>query len=185
MQTIIGIVGPIGSGKGVLSRYFEEHFNAVIISAPVLLKEILGLINIPTTRPNLQECAEFICETYGPHVLHAALLKRYVTPETKLVVIDGVRYVAQVDYYRSLPDTKFILLAVDAPPEVCYKRACQRNQYPGEGVVSFEQFQMICHHPVESQVPYLMRIADFRIDSTGTKEALVEAARALMGQILA
>ena len=106
---IVGITGPIGAGKGAVSRMLsEEGFEHLTISDS--LKEELERKNMALTRLNYQNVADDLRKQYGPGVLARFLLKKVL--RGKMYVVDGFRNPGEVEEFRNYGD--FVLVLVDS-----------------------------------------------------------------------
>lgn len=125
MRIIIGLTGTMNSGKGVVGEYLAtrgfEHF---ILSE--IIKDETSQKNLPLTRENLQDVGDILRKSRGPEVLAKLAFER---AKTDHILIDGIRNPGEINYIRSIltPDDKFLLLAVDAPLSLRFKRAKERK----------------------------------------------------------
>ena len=124
---VIGITGTLGSGKGVvrdlITRFLKIPFSCVVLSD--IVKEEVRKRGKPLTREILQEVGNDLRKEFGNHVLVELAVKR--VKEGNLL-IDGIRNPGEVDYLRKKFGKRFILIGVDAPPEIRFERIKRRGR---------------------------------------------------------
>jgi dephospho-CoA kinase len=184
LSTILALCGPIGSGKGTVTEYLKQWHNAYVLNAPQLLKELCDVIDAPCGRKNYQKMAVAIGEAFGGEFLLKPLLKRLPRPWPSLVIYDGIRYLAQDTYLRSLSEIKYILVSVDAPADLRYSRVHNRLQYSDESAISRGEFDANMLHPIEHDTPKLMKLAHYHLDNSGTQDGLFEQLQPIIAQII-
>jgi len=128
---LIGLTGTNGAGKGEAAAFFREHGFAYL-SLSDILREELGRRGEAVTRDNLIRTGNDLRRRFGPDVLARRVMER-VEGDT---VIDSIRHPAEVACFRE--NKGFILLAVDAPPEVRFERVRRRGR--DESAVTLEAF---------------------------------------------
>jgi dephospho-CoA kinase len=137
---IIGITGTMASGKGTVTKYLEAEYGFKHLSVRnYLMKELIRRENSilreeDVKRDDMVELANELRSKYGPDFIVEELYKQALNyPNT---VIESIRSVGEVLALREKPD--FFLLATDAPLEIRYERARERNGITDS--VSFEEF---------------------------------------------
>lgn len=169
-MTIIGITGHPASGKDMAAEYFtSKGFKHV--SMGDFLREMMKTKNIPTDRPHIREFVKEMRAVHG-NQYPADEMAKGITGNT---VISGFRNVAEVKTFREKFGNDFILLAIDAPLEVRYRRIYGRGRH-GDNI-SFEQFkeEEDRERREESgshEMDRVIEIADKTIENSGTKEEL-------------
>lgn len=128
---LIGLTGTNGSGKGEAAAFFINN-GFTYHSLSDLIREELQKKGEPITRNNLIRKGNSLREKYGPDILARKIMERVRAKS----VIDSIRNPQEVKYLKR--QKNFILLAVDAPPFVRYKRV--RNRGREESVSSFQEF---------------------------------------------
>lgn len=184
MSTIIALCGPIGSGKGTVTEHLEQWYGAHTLNAPQLLKELCNVVDVSYGRKNYQKMAVAIGEAFGGEFLLMPLLKRLPNPWPKLVVYDGIRYLAQDTHLRLLTGIKYILVSVEASADFRYERVSKRRQYADEAVLSREEFDNNMRHPIEHDTPALMKLAHYHLNNSGTEEVLFKQLEQVIGQFV-
>lgn len=112
MGYVIGVVGPIASGKSVLvDRLIDLGFINLRVSSEI--KDIATKEGIPLERGPLQDLGDRLRRDHGEGYLAEQLVKR-IEPG-KNYVIDSIRNPGEIDVLRKVEG--FMLVGFDAPIE--------------------------------------------------------------------
>jgi dephospho-CoA kinase len=160
----IGLTGTNASGKGEAAKFFVKH-GYDYISLSDFIREELKKNSIKITRDNLILTGNQLRKKYGPDIL-AQMAVNKIRGKT---VIDSIRNVQEIEYIRN--HTEFILLSIDAPPEVRFQRAKKRGRH--ESVDTLEEFMEIekkemTNKNKSQQLKKCMDTTDFKIINQGT-----------------
>lgn len=172
LPRIIGIVGPVRAGKTTVSRYLSVEYGYRLASNSELLEAILKILCISPSRKNLGSLGNALFETFGNDVIARA--RRAYLNEGKPVgkerlVVDGIRYIEEVEIYRSEPS--FRLVAVTADLQDRFRRACISKSKDGD--ITLQSFAGQKNDRSERQVPRLMSLADATLHNTGSKSDIL------------
>ena len=135
-RNIIGLVGPIASGKQILADYFKENGFSYISLSDEVRKET-NRRGLAVIRANLQDVGNALRREFGNDIL-ARRAMAVVDPEVNLLVIDSIRNFAEMEYLRKNLPIKII--GVDAPCELRLERYLARARERHEDMVSEEDF---------------------------------------------
>lgn len=178
---IIGYVGENCSGKDTSVKFVEmelgHHYSIVHHRFSDILVDTLKIWHLPITRENLQKLSPAMRQAYGNDVLANAVEKRVLATEADIINLGGIRWKdADVPLFRRFPNN--FLVYVTAPVEVRFERARLRSQqlggrtsYIGEGD-SLEKFLKAEKAITEIEIPEIGKLADFKIDNSGSLEEL-------------
>lgn len=160
-KTVIGIIGPIASGKDTAAEYISKKLGMPVFQTSGPLKEIANERGIPLARKDLILLSrELACERGEDH-LARTLLSRI---ENK-GIITGMREVAQISYLRK--NSKFILIAIDADQKTRFERLKSRKQIDeGKTFADFAANEK--EEDTSNNVQRLsecMKMADYRIEN--------------------
>lgn len=129
---LIGLTGTNGAGKGEVARFLRQKgFDYVSLSD--VIREELKNRGLEPSRDNLISCGNELREKFGP----SELARRAAAKITRPTVIDSIRNVREIEFFRQLGD--FVLVAVDAPVEIRFERVMRRGR--NESVRSLEDFK--------------------------------------------
>ncbi len=182
MKKVIGIAGNIGAGKGTITRYLIEKYGAKAVAYTNILKDVLDRLYLPNERKNLARLAEALRDAFGGDILSRVLEQDIQKKEAELVVFDGIRKKAELDYFKNKIDN-FIFVFVDAPMEVSYERLIKRGEKTDDNSKTFEEFKKDHQRPADKDVPKLKQYADFVIDNGGGLEETYRQINEMMAKI--
>jgi len=160
----IGLTGTNASGKGEAAKFFVKH-GYDYISLSDFIREELKKNSIKITRDNLIITGNQMREKHSPDILAQMAVNR-ITGKT---AIDSIRNIKEIEYIRN--HTEFILLSIDAPPEIRFQRAKKRGRH--ESVKTLEEFieiekKEMTNKNKRQQLKKCMDSADFKIINQGT-----------------
>jgi dCMP deaminase len=122
---IIGLTGTLASGKGVISEFLKER-GFVYFSLSDELRELAMERGIELTRENLQNLGNLMREERGVGFLAQLVCEKIKIKSIDKVVVDGIRNPGEILQLKKMPD--FVLISVDASPEIRFKRIQERNR---------------------------------------------------------
>ena len=165
---LIGITGTNGAGKGEVAAYFKKQ-GYTYFSLSDIIREKLHKNGKEMTRDNLIKMGNDLREKYGADILARLVLNKV----NNKAVIDSIRNPKEIQYLRK--QKTFILLAVDAPVALRYKRVEKRGR--NESASSLQEFikkeaEEITSHEKRQQLQNCMKMADYTIFNDSTIEEL-------------
>lgn len=170
-KKIIGLTGPIASGKGTVKKYIEEKYGGKDCRFSTALRDIANRIGVETNRTNLQTVSEMLRKYFGQNILAKIISNDVKGLDSDIIVIDGVRRLADIEYLKDIPG--FVLVKIDASPEIRYERMKKRNENKGDDQKTFEEF--LADHTrsdSDSEVPIVMSHASKALDNNGDLQNL-------------
>lgn len=180
---IIGVVGPIASGKSVLVEYLiDKGFINLRVSDEI--KEIATKRGIAHERGPLQNLGNELREKYGPGFLAERVMEK-IKPG-KNYVIDSIRNPGEIEIFRNMDE--FIVIGVDSPPEDRLRRIVSRNK-SGDPKTIEEIKDMDARDrgagekSSGQQVGACYDMSDYQLMNDGTMEALAEKISQLMANL--
>jgi len=120
---MIGVVGTIGSGKGVVCRYLKEKYRFRVVTMSNILRALARKNKIRISRESLQRIQDKYHEKYGLDYLINLAIKKI--KKSKNAAIDGIRTPTQVQVAKKA-GAKIIF--VDAKPEIRFERLKERRR---------------------------------------------------------
>lgn len=174
LMKIIGLVGPIASGKGAVAKYLEKK-GYQVFSLSSIVREEVAKKNIPETRKALQDMGDFLRKKYGGDVLAKRTLGKIKNSSFGKVVIDSIRNPLEVDFLKQKTD--MLLLGIVAPPDVRF-RFLQERKNPGDPS-TWENFLMaekrdrgVGQNSLGQQVDATLMRADLIVKNDGSLDDL-------------
>ena len=173
---LIGLTGTNGSGKGEAAAYFQKREYRYFSLSDLIRDELRKRGKAPT-RNNLIKMGNELRDKFGPDILARLVMKKVKDK----AVIDSIRNPNEVEYLRK--QKSFILLAVDAPVELRYKRAKKRGRE--ESASTLQQFiekekEEMTEREKGQQLQKCMDMADLVIINDGSLEDLYRKLEAIL-----
>ena len=181
-KIIIGLVGPIASGKGIISDYLKDRGFLFEKLSDRLRDECIkrGLM---VNRKNLQDVGNELRESHGSHILAQLTLEKYFGSGLP-ICIDGVRNPGEMDFIKN---SGGLIIAITAPEELRMKWYLERSKLRREDGATARDFIEANDRDLgknESQngqqVELCIKNSDYVIENIGTKEDLIEVVREVL-----
>jgi len=121
MQTVIALVGKIGSGKDEAATYLSKKLGWPVFKISDPLKQELKRQGREVNRENLATLGTTWSRQKGDDYLVRLALKKY----RGNLILSGPRQLGQIEYLKN--HTKLILVAIDASDQTRFERVCARG----------------------------------------------------------
>lgn len=167
-KIIIGFTGLIASGKDVCKKYLEDNYGASSHRFSSMLRDVLTRLYLPITRENMQNISLDLRRRFGEDVLAKVITADVKNDLTDIVVVDGIRRLADIKELKNL--TNFHLISIDADAKIRYSRVIMRQENIGDANKTFEEFINEESQEAESEIPKVMSEAQWTIDNNGSLE---------------
>ena len=126
-QLLLGIVGPLASGKGAVAEYLRSHYGFLSFTLSHLVHEELENRKIKNyTRQDLQNVGNELRTKYGDAVLAERAIAKFHNHRSTLVLIEGIRNPGEVKFLKQ--HKHFYLISVNADAKVRFSRLTFRNK---------------------------------------------------------
>lgn len=179
---VIGLAGPIGSGKGAVADFIVNKYDYERVVMGDLVREEAEKQGLQPTRDNLIRVSEQMRERNGQDYFIRKAIEKIRDEEWEKVVIDGIRLPLEIKEFRREfgDDIKFVL--VNAEPKVRFERMKKRGRpgFPN----TFEKFRE--HEKREWEKFDFKKTfskTDYEIGNNGAWEELEEKVDKLMEEI--
>lgn len=127
-RIIIGLTGDSSKGKGAVSEILKgKGFSYFSLSDRI--REQATLYKWSHDRKVLQDLGDKLREDFGSDILVRRTIEFPAFKHADLVVVDGIRHPAEIEYLRNVFDAKII--GVDMTDETAFARMKERNR-PGD-----------------------------------------------------
>jgi len=167
---VIGLTGPNASGKGEAGLYIKSKgFSYCSLSD--ILREEAKKSGIRPLREDLIRLGNELRRKNGPSYLALRAIERVGRPGN--YIVDSIRNPAEIEALRKMDD--FMLIGVDAPLEVRFKRGMERKR-PGDaetlqGFIEKEEKENTLDSE-NQQLKECLQMADVIINNDSTIEEL-------------
>lgn len=169
-KIVLGITGEIAGGKGTIAKYLMEKHSATSHRFSTALRDVANRMHLEETRENLQKISTIFRENFDDNILSRVIYEDVKNDDNNLIVIDGVRRMADIEFLKKLPGFK--LVYVDAQMKIRYERITKRGENADDNAKTFEEFEKDHQREAELQIKDLKDKADVVIDNNGTFDDL-------------
>jgi len=180
---IIGITGTLGAGKGTVVDLLKKRGFLHYSARKLITEEILER-GLEVNRDTLVEIGNELRQKNSPSYIAEKLFAK-ASKEDSNCVIESLRTLGEIETLKKKGD--FFLLAVDASPEIRYKRV--RNRKSETDLVSFEKFmederrEMTSADINKQNLKTCIEMADAKIINDGTFEELERDVEMLLDKL--
>jgi dephospho-CoA kinase len=169
-KIIIGVTGTFCAGKDTVADYLVEK-GFFYLSLSDLVREECLRRKCYNGRDDLIRVANELRQNNGYGILAKMALEK--VKEKEKIVIGSIRNPGEVEEFKK--NTNFLMINVDAPIEIRYKRAQQRGKVDDE--VSFEKFKAQEDferkgNDSQQQLDKVASMANYTVINDGTIEEL-------------
>ena len=124
-RKVIGVVGPMASGKGVVIDQLKEY-GFQIYSLSDILRQTASLIQLPPNREILQDIGDLLRKHAGNGVLAERTVALINQTSDSDIGIDSIRNPVEMQILSEILSARFI--GVDATLERCFENMRIRNR---------------------------------------------------------
>jgi dephospho-CoA kinase len=164
-KIIFGFTGLISSGKGTAAAYLEKKYGASTYRFSTTLRDLLDLLYLPHTRDNLQDISTILRKQFGEDLLAKTMARNVESDKKNIIVVEGIRRLADIDYLAKLPG--FVLVEIKADAKIRYERLTKRNENQDDKEKTFAEFLADHEKEAENSIPEVISHATEHVDNTG------------------
>jgi dephospho-CoA kinase len=135
-----------------------------------MLRDVLDRLYLEQNRENMQKLSTVIRRNFGEDSLAKVIYEDLSKLNSEVMVLDGVRRLADIKYLKELPGFKLAYIETDIKKR--YERISKRGENTDDLQKSFKEFKKEHEGEAESQIKDLKNWADFFIDNNGTFDEL-------------
>jgi len=182
---IIGITGTLGAGKGTIVDYLVSRRGFLHFSVRDFIKDEIILRGMPVDRDSMVVVANSLRAANSPSFIVDQLYEQ-AAKTGQNCVIESIRTLGEVVSLRAKGN--FVLLAVDADPDLRYGRIKTRNSETDH--VTFSTFlenerrEMDSDDPNKQNLRQVIRQADITLSNNGSMEELISQVENALSGIL-
>lgn len=179
LMKVIAFVGYPLSGKSTASQVARELGLQVVVMGDAVREEALRR-GLELKDENLGKIATELREKEGMDAVAKRCIPkiRELLMEHGVVVVDGIRGVAEIERFKKAFGDDFILIAIESPPEVRFERAKLRKR--SDDVSSLEELRERDRREESWGLKEAMEMADFTVENTGSYEDFVDKVKQIL-----
>jgi len=170
MKIILGLAGEMASGKGTVAKYVMAKYGAKSFRFSTMLRDVLDRLSLEQSRNNLQILSTILRQNFGEELFARVIAEDVKKAVDEVIVIDGVRRLADIKYLKEIPQFKLAYLEADMQKR--FERIIKRGENSDDAKKTFEDFKKAHEDESELQIKDLKNHADFLIDNNGAYEDL-------------
>jgi len=178
VKKLILITGMSGSGKTTLADMFREDGFSVLTMGDVI-RGLAAERGLEPTPEVLGSIARGIREEHGDTAVAVKCVERLRDMEEPVVVIDGIRSLAEVDVFRG--SFEGLIVAVHASPEMRYERLRGRGR--SDDPQDLSTFRERDLRELGFSLGWAIALADHMIINEGTLENFSESYKGLLSRL--
>ncbi len=175
------IAGMPGAGKSIVTSIASEMGIPVVTMGDVVREEA-SRRGLEPTLANLLRVADELRCTYGPHAIAMLTLKKVQSLDTCAVMIDGVRSLNEVEYFRHKLSCHVVIMAIHASPRTRFERLLKRGR-PGDPK-NWDEFRERDIKELSWGLGNVIALADIMLVNEGRLEEFISSVRNLLRQVL-
>lgn len=164
-KLILGIAGEMASGKGTIAKHVTVEHKASTRRFSTILRDLLDRVYLDQTRENISTISTILRKSFGEDLLAKAMYHDTQNDDHEIVVVDGVRRLADIAYLRELPHFK--LVYVEAEMENRYERIVKRGENADDSTKTLDQFKKEHELETELQIRDLKNYANYIVNNDG------------------
>lgn len=172
-MVIVGITGTLGAGKGTLVNYLITEQGFVHYSAREFIVGEITRRGLEVNRDSMTSVANDLRAKHSPAYVIEELYRQAFKSGNN-AVIESIRTPGEIEFLKK--QGNFILVAVDADPQIRYNRIILRASETDH--VSFETFknnekrEFTTTDPNKQNLGKCIALADIVLNNNGTVEEL-------------
>ncbi len=181
MKKHVAIVAPISAGKTTAIKFFESKGFISYKLTEAIYKEADKRGLDRTNRIILQDLGDEMRKKGGVDILAKLAIEEFEKYPDSRYAIDSIRNHNELKTLKNKYKDDLLILSIQAPLEIRYKRAINRQGQYKEQNLSFEEFSEIDKRDLgvgnadhEQNVAKCLEMAEVNIDNSGKKEEFIE-----------
>lgn len=176
---VIAFVGYPLSGKSTAAQVAREMGIPVVVMGDIVREEAARR-GLELTDENLGKVASELREKEGMDAIARRCIPKIREEARKsgIVVVDGIRGIAEIEKFKKAFGDDFILIAIESPLEVRFERAKMRKR--SDDVEKLKDLEERDRREERWGMREAMEIADFTVENTGDYEDFVDKIRQIL-----
>lgn len=181
---IIAFVGLPLSGKTTAARVAEEMGIPVVVMGDIVREEVRKR-GLELNDENAGKVASELRAKEGMDTIAKRCVPkiREKLSEHGVVVIDGIRGIAEVEHFRKVFGEDFVLINIESPLEIRFQRSLSRKRE--DDISTIEELKRRDERELSWSMEEAMKAADFTVENLSDLETFREKIRDLLRHIAA
>ncbi len=176
---IIAFVGLPLSGKSTASSVAREMGIPVIVMGDVVREEVKRR-GLELTDENAGKIASELREKEGMDAIAKKCIPKIRELNSDVVVIDGIRGIAEVERFKKAFGEDFVLIAIESPIELRFERALKRCRDDDRDIKSIEDLKKRDEREISWGMLEAMRVANLTVENSGDIEDFKDKIRRIL-----
>lgn len=166
---IIGLIGPMASGKSTATEYIAKEYHAATYRFSDIMRDLLQRLYLPSSRDNLIQISIVLRQEFG-HDLFAKAMAEDIKhdKQNEYIVVEGIRREEDIAYLKLLPN--FHMVGVTGEIQTRYHRLTSRHEKSDDQQKTYEDFVADHERETEKSIVPLMEKVEYLIHNNGTIE---------------
>ncbi len=179
---IIAFVGLPLSGKSTAAKVAEELGIPVVVMGDIVREEVRRR-GLELTDENAGKVATELREKEGLDAIAKRCIPiiREKAKEKGIVVVDGIRGIAEVERFKKEFGDDFILINIESPIEMRFERALKRKR--DDDIKTIEELKKRDERELSWNMGEAIKVANFTIENTSDIQTFIDKIRDLLNQL--
>jgi dephospho-CoA kinase len=165
---IIAFVGMPASGKSVASDVVKEE-NIDVVNMGDVIRDEVKARGLDPTDANTGGVANDLRDKEGMDAVAKRCVPKIEALGKDLVVVDGVRGIAEVTFFKEHFGDDFTLVFIDAPLEIRFERVTNRGR--SDDMTDIEALKVRDERELGWGLEEAIKVADITVENTDTIDA--------------
>ncbi len=175
---VIAICGLPGSGKTTAIEAIEDL--GIIVTMGDVVRDEVKKRNLKPSGDNIGKIAKELRDRFGPAIIAEKCVEFIKNKDEKIVFIDGVRSLSEVEIFRKY--WKFPIIAIIVNKEKRFKHLFERNR--SDDPKSIEDLKERDQREIEFGLDKVLENADYVIQNNESVDELKRKIRKLILEII-
>lgn len=179
---IIAFVGMPASGKSEAAKAARKRNIPVIVMGDAVREEA-GKCGLDPSDTNIGGMADQLRAAEGMDAIakRCVPLIRKLREKTDIMIIDGIRGIAEVDRFRREFGHDFMLISIEAPIKIRLERIISRKR--SDAITSMDSLKVRDERELGWGMGEAIASADYAIRNTGTVDEFLEKVNSLLKEL--
>jgi len=180
-KLVILLAGMPGAGKSVVSSLAKD-MGIAVVSMGDIVREETERRGLEPSMTNMLRVADELRRIYGPHAIALLTLEKLRNISTCIAMVDGVRSIEEVEYFKQNLNCEVMILAIHASPRTRFERLIKRGR--PDDPKSWDEFRKRDMKELTWGLGSVIALADIMVVNEGRLEEFISTVRNILRQVL-